>query len=135
MPRATVCFEFICKRFPRDQFVVLGSDGVWDTVNEFDIVALVREAQQTARDSGELSPRKSAVSDEYSDSDSFSDSDDETMQCGPPAWNAALAAKKLCSVARQRWKQQKSRIDDITAVIVNLAAILAPPGASHDSFS
>ena len=89
---------------------MLGSDGVWDTVNEFDIVALIRDAQQTARNSGEISPRKSAASNECSDSDSFSDSDSETKQSGPPAWNAALAAKKLCTVARQRWKQQQSRI-------------------------
>ena len=80
---------------PRDQFVVLASDGVWDHANEFDIVDIIGAAQQ-----------------------------DHTAVQG--SWNADEPARLLCELARKRWTEQHGRVDDISAIVVNLSSFLSP---------
>jgi len=79
-----------------DDFLILGSDGVFDQVNEFDIVALAEHARE--RDDSDHGQK----------------------------WNAESFSEELCRMAWRRWKAKGSRIDDVTAIAVNLRHCMVP---------
>lgn len=145
---------------PKDQFLVLASDGVWDHANEFDIVELVREAQrrsleQQQRGGGaggggggggavalsqkhkgggrkhtqQTGPRSRGhvAGDESKTTNNGSNNKagrGDTLHPPTMRWNAPDAAQRLCDLARSRWVERQGRVDDVTAIVVNLAAVL-----------
>mmetsp|Transcript_39476 Transcript_39476/g.57993 ORF Transcript_39476/g.57993 Transcript_39476/m.57993 type:complete len:710 (+) Transcript_39476:142-2271(+) len=129
--------------YPRDQFIVLASDGVWDHINEFDIKSLITEAQGHAinhsdesvagpqrrggkKQSKDQRRRERKNSTDSSDGDAAAEADKNTARKSTPHWNAQVAAQTLCDSAREEWVKRKRRIDDVTAIVVNLVAIMAP---------
>lgn len=98
-----------------DDFIILGSDGVWDMINEFDVIALVDKAQADA----------AAAAASASESHGETTENVAAGSDAPPSWDAAALAYDLCRMARKRWREKANRIDDITAIAVNLRRVMA----------
>ena len=98
-----------------DDFIILGSDGVWDMINEFDVIALIDKAQAETATSErkDEAQEATAVVNVRAASDAL------------PSWDAAAVAYDLCRMARKRWREKANRIDDITAIAVNLRRVMA----------
>ena len=82
-----------------DEFIVLGTDGIWDVLDNNTVVQLVVQnfinpSLQNQKNNG--------------DSHAF------------PNWNATDAANFLTKTARAKWEKLSPMIDDITCIVVKL---------------
>eukprot|EP00586_Coscinodiscus_wailesii_P008223 CAMPEP_0172521582 /NCGR_PEP_ID=MMETSP1066-20121228/292662_1 /TAXON_ID=671091 /ORGANISM="Coscinodiscus wailesii, Strain CCMP2513" /LENGTH=469 /DNA_ID=CAMNT_0013304515 /DNA_START=39 /DNA_END=1448 /DNA_ORIENTATION=+ len=81
---------------PRDEFVIVATDGLWDVMSNEDAVDMVcRYAGVAAKDRGGSSPSPS-------------------RSC----WCATEAARLLAGEARMRWERESHVIDDITVMVI-----------------
>lgn len=91
-----------------DQFIILASDGVWDVMDNFEVVNLVEKFRNRCRSTGSSYPARISNS---------------------------TIARILCEEARYRWlgivEEEDVMIDDISCVVMELTAVVPEiPGES-----
>ena len=90
-------FEF----YPEyDQFIVVGSDGIWDAMDNFDVVNLVEKFRNNSKNCGSSYPARIS--------------------------NSSIA-RILCEEARYRWlgiiEEEDVTIDDISCIVIEMNSI------------
>mmetsp|Transcript_15440 Transcript_15440/g.22758 ORF Transcript_15440/g.22758 Transcript_15440/m.22758 type:complete len:116 (+) Transcript_15440:738-1085(+) len=77
--------------FKADKFIIVGTDGIWDVVDNMEAVQFVH---------GFIC--RSVIANGFEE------------------WDANGAAKMLGQIARRRWQQSSAIVDDITCLVVKL---------------